>query len=331
MKTVKRVVWPLVAATALSLALYFLYQKLHGLTWQEFENDLRSIPPHHYGLALFSTCVAYFALAWYDRLALIHLNIHHISWLFISLCSFTTYALGHNLGASVFSGAVVRYRAYTSKGLSPAQIAVLVTLCTFTFALGVVILSGCVLTIRPDLLARIQLPEDSPLQLPGFLTDPLFARTVGLLMLGFVAAYIIGSLMQMRPLHVRGFLLEYPRPKVMVRQLLVGPLELLGAAGIIYSALPDAGNPGYIAVLGVFLASFSVALVSNVPGGVGVFEALFIAAMPEIDKSQVLAALVVFRAFYFIIPLIISLFIIAIYERMQYKERERREAAGTTG
>ena len=60
----------------------------------------------------------------------------HISWMFISMCSFTTYALSHNIGASVFSGAMVRYRAYSTKGLTATQVAALVVLCSYTFAFG---------------------------------------------------------------------------------------------------------------------------------------------------------------------------------------------------
>src|SRR3712207_8319136 len=99
-------------------------------------DSLTAVPGHRYAMAGLSTLVAYAALAWYDRIALLHLGVRHISWLFVSVTSFTTYALSHNIGASVFSGALVRYRAYTSKGLSAPQVAVLVALCSFTFGLG---------------------------------------------------------------------------------------------------------------------------------------------------------------------------------------------------
>ena len=68
-------------------------------------DSLTAVPAHRYALAALSTLVAYAALAWYDRIALLHLGVHHISWLFVSVTSFTTYALSHNIGASVFSGA----------------------------------------------------------------------------------------------------------------------------------------------------------------------------------------------------------------------------------
>ena len=74
------------------------------------------------------------------------------------------------------------------------------------------------------------------------------------------------------------------------------PLELLGAAGIIYFALPAAGNPGFFIVLGIFLASFSIALVSHAPGGLGVLEFAFVKAMPDTPRADLVAALLVVPA-----------------------------------
>jgi len=312
MKKLSEFLWPLIGLAAVVISGYFLYQELKTTSISAIGDAILAIPPHRILLAALSTLVAYAALAWYDRIALLHLGVRHISWLFVSLCSFTTYALSHNIGASVFSGALVRYRAYTAKGLTAAQVAVLVALCSFTFFLGTVFLGGLTLVIDPELLTRL----DG--KLPSFLTDPKTAYIVGAGMLGFVALYAVGSILRLRSLHIRSFKLEYPRPGIMARQLLAAPLELLGAAGIIYFALPDAMNPGFIPVLAIFLASFSVALASHAPGGLGVFEIVFITAMHITDAAQkdaVIAAVIVFRIFYFWIPALISIVVVVAFER----------------
>lgn len=312
MKKLSEFIWPVIGLAAVVVSGYFLYQELKTTSISAIGDAILAIPPHRMVLAALSTLVAYAALAWYDRIALLHLGVRHISWLFVSLCSFTTYALSHNIGASVFSGALVRYRAYTAKGLTAAQVAVLVALCSFTFFLGTVLLGGLSLVIDPELLTRLEG------RLPGFLTDPKTALAVGASMLGFVALYVAGSILHLRPLHIRSFKLEYPRPGIMVRQLLAAPLELLGAAGIIYFALPDAMNPGFIPVLAIFLASFSVALASHAPGGLGVFEIVFITAMHITDAAQkdaIIAAVIVFRIFYFWIPALISIVVVVVFER----------------
>jgi uncharacterized membrane protein YbhN (UPF0104 family) len=114
----------------------------------------------------------------------------------------------------------------------------------------------------------------------------------------------------------------------MVRQLIAAPLELLGAAGIIYFALPEATNPGFLIVLGAFLASFSAALVSHAPGGLGVLELVFVAMMPDVPKADVIAALLVFRLFYLLLPFAMSIVVVLLFERARLAAawRERMPA-----
>jgi glycosyltransferase 2 family protein len=318
MKRILDFVWPLMGLAAVAVSLWLLHREFKGeAVGPEVWDYLKSISLGNYLLAGLSTLVAYAALAWYDQIALIHLGVKNISWVFISLCSFTTYALSHNIGATVFSGGMVRYRAYHSKGLSAAQVAVLVAVTSLTFLLGTVLIGGLISVLEPEQLSRFHrmLPENL-----RFLTNPTAARLVGVVFLSGVAVYVIGSIFKFRPLIIRGFKLEYPKPDIAARQLLAAPLEILGAAGIIYFALPEAGHPGYFIVLGVFLFSFGAALWSSAPGGLGVFEWFFISAMPELPKTQVLAALLVFRLTYLLIPLFLSIFVIIIFERNRLKE-----------
>ncbi|WP_275787157.1 lysylphosphatidylglycerol synthase domain-containing protein [Pararhizobium gei] len=314
MKLVRKFAWPVVGLAAILFSLYGLYHELHGLSARDFFASLSAVPAWRWLLAGCATLAAYAALAAYDHLALEHLE-RRISLWFITICSFTAYALSHTVGASVFSGAVIRYRAYGSKGLSAGEIGVLVAFCSITFALGTLMLSAIVLLIEPEITARFA----------DFL--PIGASiTAAILILAMIALYVVGSLVGFRPLKSRWFHLQYPKPTLALRQLLIAPVELLAAAAIIYFALPEAGNPGYMVVLGVFLASFSAALLSHAPGGLGVLELIFIAALPEIDPASVLAALAIFRLFYLIIPFLIALVVVVLFERSQYlAQRKTKE------
>ncbi|AZG76430.1 lysylphosphatidylglycerol synthase domain-containing protein [Methylocystis rosea] len=312
--------WPFVGLVAVVASFFLLYHEFKGESvGAEVWANLQAIPTSRYLFAGLSTLVAYAALAWYDRIALLHLGVKHINWLFISVCSFTTYALSHNIGASVFSGAMVRYRAYSTKGLTATQVATLVVLCSYTFGFGNVLLAGLLLTYDPAIMQRLSG------FLPDIITNPNTALVVGLSCLAFVVIYILGSLMHFRAIRLFGrFEILYPRPGIMLRQLFAAPLELIGAAGIIYFALPEQGNPGFLVVLGAFLLSFSAALVSHAPGGLGVFELLFINVMPDVPRLKVLAALLVWRLFYLIVPLLIALVVVALFERKKLVERWRR-------
>ena len=142
-------------------------------------------------------------------------------------------------------------------------------------------------------------------------------------MLAFCALYAAGSYLQLKPLMIGKFKLEYPNLKIVARQVFAAPLELMGAAGIIYFALPEAGNPGFFVVLGAFLLSFSAGLLFQVPGGIGVMENVFLAVMPGIPPIAVFAALLVWRLFYLIIPLLLSIPVVLVFERSQFLKRQR--------
>ncbi|MDB5597799.1 MAG: hypothetical protein JWM36_4760 [Hyphomicrobiales bacterium] len=341
MKRVLDFFWPALGFVAVVWSVRLLYQKLlleasiddrvrhlleEGGLWSDIRivgavigHKLAIIPAQGYVLAGLSTLVAYAALAWYDRIALIHLKRENgISWIYIAACSFVTYALSHNIGATVVSGGMVRYRAYTAKGLSAAEVAVLVALCSYTFAFGTILLLGFVLISEPQILGPLRQLS------PYFAVGETVARSTGFALLGFCALYTIGAWLRLPPLRFRSFELKYPRLPIVLRQYAAAPLELMGAAGIIYFALPADGNPGFFIVLGAFLLSFSAGLLSQVPGGVGVMEAVFLAIMPGMPATSVFAALLVWRLFYLIAPLAFSIPIILLFERAQLARANAR-------
>jgi uncharacterized membrane protein YbhN (UPF0104 family) len=344
MKKLMEYIWPVIGLVAVVWSVDLLYVKLkaeaaedpavraildQGSLWNNIRtiagvigHKIADIPPHAYLLAGLSTLIAYAALAWYDRIALLHLRkAEGISWIYIAVCSFVTYALSHNIGASVFSGGMVRYRAYTAKGLTPAEVALLVALCSFTFAFGTILLLGLVLVGEPQILQPMTSLS------PAFGIGVGAGRIIGVGLLAFCAVYTIGAWLHFKPIRIGGFEIVYPRLPIVARQYLAAPLELMGAAGIIYFALPEVGNPGFFIVLGAFLLSFSAGLLSQVPGGVGVMEAVFLAIMPGIPAAAVFAALLVWRLFYLILPLVLSLPIVLLFERSRLAELARRPPA----
>ena len=307
---VRDYVWPLIGITAVIVSTWLLYHEIRNLSLGDIVASLEAIPWQRWVLAAGATAVAYVALAGYDRIALAHLG-KRMSWPFVTLCSFTTYALAHNIGASVFSGAVVRYRAYTSRGMTATEVGILVALCSFTFVLGTVELSGLVLLLEPGLVARFV--DDVPRGL---------VIGVGIALLGLVALHVLGSWMHLKPFRVGSFELAYPRLPIVLRQLLIGPLELIGAAGIIYFALPGDAHPSFLVVLGIFLASYTAALLSHAPGGLGILEIVFVTGLPDVDPADVLAALIVFRLFYLLVPFALSLLLILLFERAEFVRRK---------
>jgi uncharacterized membrane protein YbhN (UPF0104 family) len=255
------------------------------------------------------TAGCYVTLAAYDGLALSHLR-KKLNFVFVACCALTTYALSHTIGASAFTGAVIRYRAYTAKGLNAAEVGVLVTFCSLTFSLGVMLLVGVAFLLSPTLQDRY-----------ADLLPPELVRWLAIGILLVVGLYVLGSALRLPDLRIRGFTVSYPRLPIALKQIAVAPVELVFAGGILYFALPEAGNPGYVVVLGVFAVSFALALLSHAPGGLGVFELAVLMGLPDFEPEAVLAALVVFRIFYFLIPLVIGLGLVALFEHGQLRGR----------
>ncbi|MDX8446566.1 lysylphosphatidylglycerol synthase domain-containing protein [Mesorhizobium captivum] len=306
----RRYFWPVIGIAAVVFSLWLLIHELRGISLDDVWDGIAAIPPRGWILAALSSVVAYASLAGYDHIALLHIG-KKVSWLFVTLCSFTTYALSHNIGGSVLSGAVIRYRAYGTRGLTGQDVGVLVAICWITFVLSSLLAAGLVLVLEPQIVDRFSgAPHHGP------------AIAAGLAMLILVGAYVFGSWLHLKPLKIGSFQLHYPALPIVARQLLIGPIELLAAAAIIFFALPAAGNPGYFVVLGVFVVSFSVAQLSHAPGGLGVFEVVFLAGLSDMDPVGVLAALLVFRLFYLIIPLLIGLCVVLFFEHSQYSRGE---------
>lgn len=332
--------WPIVALASVAWSLFLLQAKLEAevssdpvvkamlddgglfsdmkVISQTILDQLAQIPLEGYLFSLLAAAVAYGALAWYDRIALTHLGrLKGISWAYAGVSSFVAYALAHNIGASVLSGGAVRLRAYTAKGLTKTEVALLVGMCSFTFGYGTVLLLGVVLLAEPQLLRPL-----ADLLPAAALPDPA-VRAIGALLIGLCSLYVAGSTLGLKPLRLGKVQLAYPRLGVVGQQMIAAPLEIMAAASIIYFALPQTGNPGYLFVLGAFVMSFSIGLLSQVPGGVGVMEAVFLTVMPELPATSLVAALLVWRLLYLLIPLALSGPIILAFEHRQLLRAHR--------
>lgn len=302
-------IWPAIGAAAIAVSFWLLARELRGMSWDAMWAGIEGLEHWHWILIALCTLGCYVTLALYDVIALHHLG-RRLNFFYVALTSLTTYSLSHNIGASAFTGAVVRYRAYTAKGLSGPEVGVLVTFCSLTFSLGVMALLGIAFAFAPGIEDRF-----------GDALSPDLVRWLAFGLLVLIVLYLIGSALELPPLHIRRFSVTYPRLPVALAQIAVAPVELLFAAGILFFALPPEGNPGYIVVMGVFVVAFALALLSHAPGGLGVFELAVLTGLPEFPNETVLAALIVFRLFYFIVPLVIGLVVVALFEHGQLQER----------
>jgi phosphatidylglycerol lysyltransferase len=275
-------------------ACFVVWRQFRHLKFEQVAAAVRDLPTHAVLMAAVWTFFAYFVLTFYDQLGTIYAG-HKVSYRRASFASFCAYTLSHNLGLAAVSGAAVRYRLYSHWGLSPVQIAKVVAFCSLTFGLGAMVLAGIVLWVEPDTV-------------PFF--GPLAPRWVmhlaGLLFWGVVGGYV--TLAKLFPVFTfRGTHVELPQLRMAMVQVALATLDVAMTATIFYALLPPAPGLTWLRFLGVYLASYSAGLVASLPGGLLVFDSAMLLGLAKwVHEPQVLSAIVIYRLFYYIIPLFMA-------------------------
>lgn len=255
-------------------------------------------------LCIFLVTCNYFVLTGYDVLALYHLG-KTIPYPRTALASFGSYSVSHNLGLSFLTGGSVRYRIYSISGLSSVEIATLIFFCGFTFWLSVVILMGIALLHEPGFFSVADRLSNITNQI------------IGVMLILIIVSYILISTCYKKPLQFHHWSVRVPPLKITLMQLLLGVTDLSLAASALYVLFPAEAGIGYLTLVGVYLAAISLGFLSNSPGGLGVFEAIMLLGLPQVDKGLLLGALLMFRCLYYFLPLSIGMLLLGAHEVVQ--------------
>ncbi len=275
-------------------AIYVVQREFRNLKLADIKAALAAIPRSSLAMGAAWTVLSYGVLTFYDRLGTVYAG-HKVRYRRVAFASFCAYALSHNLGFAAVSGAAVRYRLYSHWGLSPVQIAKVVGFCSLTFGLGGLVLGGCILFFEP-----MSLPY-----FPSIL--PLWAfYAIGGVMWAVVAAYVIVSKLA-GTIRLRGHEFSLPDWRMAVVQVTLASVDVALTASIFYTLLPPAPGLIFLRFLACYLASYTAGLLTNLPGGIGVFDAaMLIGLEPYLPPPTILGAIVVFRLYYYIVPLFLA-------------------------
>ncbi|MCB1740726.1 MAG: bifunctional lysylphosphatidylglycerol flippase/synthetase MprF [Gammaproteobacteria bacterium] len=288
-------------AVLFTIALLALHRALAGVTLDGVRAGFDAVPLSAVALAAVLTALSYFVLTFYDVLGLRHLG-RPLPYAEVALTSFVAFAISNNIGLALVSGGSIRYRLYSAMGLSAAEIAVLVTMVTFTFTLGVLTLAALVVALDASALSAL---TDWPQSL---------LLGAGIAMLVLLLAYVIWSAVAVPSLRWRGWAFTFPPLGITVAQLVLATLDLLISAAVLYVLMPESLGIDYPTFVGIYLLAIAASLVSHVPGGVGVFEAVMVHALPAAPVEGLLGALLVYRCIYYLGPLLVAAGFIAVRE-----------------
>jgi glycosyltransferase 2 family protein len=294
MKTWLRNLPALLGVVLLIGAIYVVQSEFRHLRLRDIGAALHAIPPRSVAFSFGWTILSYFVLTFYDRLGTIYAG-HKVSYGRVAFASFCAYALSHNLGFATVSGAAVRYRLYSHWGLTPVQITKTVAFCSLTFGLGGMVLGGTILFIEPRAVPFF-----------GTHLPPAAMYGVGALLWAIVLAYVTFARV-LRRVRLFGQYIELPGVRMAVLQVMLATVDVAITATIFYQLLPTVPHLTWGIFLGVYVASYTAGLLTNLPGGIGVFDtAILLGLAPYIDAPRIVGAIVVFRLCYYVIPLFLA-------------------------
>jgi glycosyltransferase 2 family protein len=281
-----------------------LVHTLKGVNTGVILTALTEIAPHRIALAALCVVGAFCTLTFYDFFALRTIGKNQVPYRIAAMSSFTSYTIGHNIGATVFTGGAIRFRIYSDYGLTAIDVAKICFLSGLTFWLGNLFVLGFGMAWHPWAASAMDL-------LP-----PAANRLIAIGCLAGIASYFIWLVLgeNRRELGQNGWKVILPSARLTLLQILIGVVDLGFCALAMFLLMPTQPDIDFISLAVVFILATLLGFASHAPGSIGVFDAAMLVALPEFGREQLLATLVVFRILYFLIPFGISISIMGIRE-----------------
>jgi glycosyltransferase 2 family protein len=292
----ERIGWKRLGIAASLLIIVFavttLVRTLKGVDTGVILTALTEIPRAHIALAALCVLGAFCTLTFYDFFALRTIGMKHVPYRIAALSSFTSYSIGHNIGATVFTGGAIRFRIYSDYGLNAIDVAKICFLSGLTFWLGNTFVLGIGMAWHPWAASAMD-------ELP-----PAINRLIAFGVIAAIVAYFVWLTLgeERRELGQNGWKVVLPSARLTLLQILIGVVDLGFCALAMYLLMPAQPGIDFISLAVVFILATLLGFASHAPGSLGVFDAAMLVALPEFGREQLVATLVVFRILYFMIP-----------------------------
>lgn len=304
----ERIGWKRVGIVAslviVTLAAMHLFKTLKGVDTAIVLTALAEKSQGQIALAALCVIGAFFTLTFYDLFALRTIGKMHVPYRVAAMSSFTSYTIGHNIGATVFTGGAIRFRIYSDWGLSAIDVAKICFISGLTFWLGNTFVLGIGMIWHPAAAASIDLLPES------------INRLIGIGFIVGIAGYLtwIATGKGRRQLGKDGWMVKLPSAPLTALQIFIGVVDLGFCALAMYLLAPSHPDLDFVTLSVVFILATLLGFASHAPGSLGVFDAAMLIGLPMLGKEELLASLLVFRILYFLIPFAISISIMGLRE-----------------
>jgi glycosyltransferase 2 family protein len=257
----------------------------------------------------------YSNLICYDLFALRTIGKRDIPLRVVAFASFTSYTIGHSLGAATLTCGLVRFRVYSFWNLNVVDIAKIAFMTGMTFWLGNIFVLGGAVCFAPKTLTVID-------HLP-----PWINRLIGLSGLFAIACYLIWLVPRPRIVGRANWRIVLPDLRRTLLQIGIGTADRCLASLSIFILLPASPSVGFVTVGVVFVIATLLGAVSHTPGSLGVVEAAILIGLPQYPREELLATLLTFRVLDFFLPLLFATLMFSLREmRLVARCRQSRRA-----
>jgi uncharacterized membrane protein YbhN (UPF0104 family) len=305
------------SVVVITAAAFVLYHNLRGINFKEVLAAIKATELRDIAIAAGFVAAAYFTLTFYDLFALRTVGRKDVPYRVAALAAFTSYSIGHNIGASVFTGGAVRYRVYSAHGLSAIEVAKACFIAGLTFWLGNAAVLGLGISYAPAAASAID-------QLPPWLN-----RAAALGVLAVLLTYVAWVWHTPRVIGRQNWEVALPNGPLTLVQMVIGIIDLACCAAAMYMLVPEEPYIGFVVLAVIFVSATLLGFASHSPGGLGVFDAAMLVALWQYDKEDLLAGLLLFRVLYYLTPFALSLAILG--GRELWISTARRRAAAAPG
>ncbi len=298
--------WQSFLVPGITLALFLgaawaIHRELAAYGFAQIAAAVGGLAPDRLGMAVLAAALSYAMLALYDPLALRHAG-RSLPLRQGAMAGFIGYAFSHAMGLPLLTGGAVRYRLYAAWGLTAAEIATVVAFNGLTLWVGVAAMLAAGGLLAPDGIDAL------------FAITPTVARMLAALLAALLLAYVLAGAWFRRPLAWRDWSFAWPQPRIASAQLVLAILDWGLAALTLWVLLPPVGL-SFPAFASLFTAASIAGVISHVPAGLGVFEAVLLLALPEGTHAPgVAAALIAYRVIYYLLPLLVAALLFALQE-----------------
>ena len=288
------------------LAITALERLTDEVRFADVRSAVHALSPSQLAAALGFTVLSYVMLTLYDVVALRIIG-QPLPWRTAALASFTSYTLSHNLGLSLLTGGSARYRVYTAAGLDGPDVARVIGIASATFWVGIAAVAGVALIV-----------QTSPIAFGVVTLTTTLAQAIGASTLVALVALVVMCGRRRAPIRLWRFSVPLPTSRQALAQIGVAMLDTAAAAAALYVLVPGATPASFPAFVLAYALGILAAVVTHVPGGVGVFEAVVLAVVPG-DRVAIFAALIAYRLIYYLLPLALAATLLAWREGVRHR------------